>query len=99
VTTGDLIREARLRAHLSQEELGHRVGRNRSHIARWERDTVEPGFSTLIEVLNACGFDLSTTLIAFDPGPREALRPLQSLTPAERLDRMLALAANGRPGG
>jgi transcriptional regulator with XRE-family HTH domain len=83
------MRQARLRAHLSQEELAERVGRNRAHIARWEADAVEPGFSTLIEILNACGYDLSTELIPYDPAPRDALKPLQALTPSERLDRLL----------
>lgn len=89
MTTGGLIRQARLLAHLTQEELAERVGRNRAHIARWESDAVEPGFSTLQEMLRACGYDLSTELIRYDPAPREALKPLQGLTPAERLDRLL----------
>jgi transcriptional regulator with XRE-family HTH domain len=90
MTTGTLIRQARLLAGLSQGELAERTGRERTHIARWERDAVEPSFSTLRAILQACGYDLSTALVRHDPGPRKKLEPLQALTPAERLDRMLA---------
>ena len=63
----------------------------RSSIARWESDTVEPGFSTLRRVLQACGFDLSTTLVPFERDPeRDArVREVQRLTPQERLRGMI----------
>jgi Helix-turn-helix len=38
--SADLIREARLRAGLTQYELAERCGRDRSVIARWEQGTV-----------------------------------------------------------
>ena len=59
MTSGELIRAARLRAGLSQGELAERLGLPQSSIARWEVDTVEPGLSTLRRVLQACGYDLS----------------------------------------
>ena len=40
--SGDLIKEARLRAGLTQTELGARLGKAQSVIARWERDEVSP---------------------------------------------------------
>jgi transcriptional regulator with XRE-family HTH domain len=91
VTTGDLIRAARLRAGLSQGQLSERLGIPRSSIARWEIDAVEPGFSTLRRVLQGCGFDLSLTLVPFERDPeRDArIQELQRLTPQERLRRMV----------
>ncbi len=91
MTTGDLIRSARTRAGLSQEQLAERLGMPRSSIARWETDTVEPGFSTLRRVLQACGFDLSTTLVEFERDlERDAqVREVQRLTPQERLRGMI----------
>jgi transcriptional regulator with XRE-family HTH domain len=62
MTSGELIRQARLMAGLSQAQLADRFGRNRTQIARWERDRVEPGFDTLRRVLRACGFDISKAL-------------------------------------
>ena len=63
MTSGTLIREARLRAGLSQVELSERSGKDRAQIARWERDVVQPSFETLRELVRACGFDLETTLV------------------------------------
>jgi transcriptional regulator with XRE-family HTH domain len=85
------MRSARLRAGLSQEELAERLAMPRSSIARWETDAVEPGFSTLRRVLQACGFDLSTALVPFERDPeRDArLQELQRLTPQERLRAMV----------
>src|SRR6266496_2612202 len=91
MTSGELIRAARLRAELSQAELADRLGLPSSSIARWETDTVEPGFSTLRRVLQACGFDLSPTLVPFERDPERDARvlELQRLTPQERLSRMI----------
>jgi transcriptional regulator with XRE-family HTH domain len=91
MTSGDLIRSARLRAELSQSQLAERLGMPSSSIARWETDTVEPGFSTLRRVLQACGFDLAPTLVAFERDPEREARVLevQRLTPQERLRSML----------
>jgi transcriptional regulator with XRE-family HTH domain len=87
MTAGELMRSARLRAELSQEELAKRLHMPRSSIARWEGDVVEPGFSTLRRVLQACGFDLSLGLVPYQPDPDrdERLREIQRLTPQERL--------------
>jgi transcriptional regulator with XRE-family HTH domain len=87
VTSGELIRAARLRAGLSQVELADRLGLPASSIARWEMDRVEPGFSTLRRVLQACGFDVSPTLVPFERDPeRDArVKEMQRLTPQERL--------------
>src|SRR5437762_1741278 len=78
MTTGDLIRAARLRARLSQKELAERLGLASSSIARWETDTVEPGFSTLRRVLQACGFDIPPVLVAYQRDPQR--EPVIELT-------------------
>ncbi len=58
---------------------------------RWERDSVEPGLSTLRRLLRACGFDLSLSLIQYTSDPeREArLDEIGRQTPQERLTRLL----------
>ncbi len=63
MTTGELIRSARLRAGYSQKELAGRLGMASSSIARWVTDAVEPGFSTLRRGLQACGFDIAPVLV------------------------------------
>ena len=91
MSTGELIRSARLRAGLSQKELAQRLGMASSSIARWETDTVEPGFSTLRRVLQACGFDIPPVLVPYERDPeRDAVvQEVQELTPQERMERLL----------
>jgi hypothetical protein len=91
VTSGELIRAARLRAGLSQAELAERLGMPQSSIARWEVDSVEPGLSKVRSILRACGFDLSLSLIPFERDPERDARvvEVQRMTPQERTRRMI----------
>jgi transcriptional regulator with XRE-family HTH domain len=86
-----LIREARLRAGLSQGELSERSGKDRAQIARWERDVVQPSFETLRDLVRACGFDLDMTLVPYEPDDRATARLRKGLmrSPQERLQAML----------
>jgi transcriptional regulator with XRE-family HTH domain len=91
VTSGTLIREARLRAGLSQVELSERSGKDRAQIARWERDVVQPSFETLRDLVRACGFDLEASLMPYqmDPGQDARLQKALLQSPQERLQAML----------
>jgi transcriptional regulator with XRE-family HTH domain len=91
MTTGELIRSARLRAGYSQKELAQRLGMASSSIARWETDTVEPAYSTLRRVLQACGFDIPPVLVLYERNPeRDAqIQEMRELTPQERMTRLL----------
>ncbi len=82
MTSGELIRQARLTAGLSQAELAERVHLPRQQIVRWEGDSVEPGLSS---------FDLSLSLVPYTPDlEREArLDAIGRQTPQERLARLL----------
>src|SRR5436309_6925120 len=92
MSTGELIRSARLRAGLSQAELAQRLGLASSSIARWETDAVEPGFSTLRRVLQACGFDIPPVLVPYERDPeRDAqVQEIQELGRQARMERLLA---------
>jgi transcriptional regulator with XRE-family HTH domain len=83
------LREARLRAGLSQQELASRSGKERTVIARWEHGSVSPSFDTVIELVRACGFDLPLDLTAYDPADDERIAELQMLSPERRLERLL----------
>ncbi|MDP9257494.1 MAG: helix-turn-helix transcriptional regulator [Actinomycetota bacterium] len=87
MTAGQLIRQARLIAGLTQQQLGERVGKAAPHIARWERDAVDPGFETVRTLLRACGVDLSMELVAYDVSGDAELEHNLRLTAAERLDQ------------
>lgn len=91
MTSGLIIREARLRARLSQAELGALVGRDRAQIARWESDAVQPAFETLRELVEACGFELEFLLKPLDRDPAKDARVGKSLvrSPQERVRKLL----------
>ncbi len=96
--SGELIREARLRAGLTQYELAKRTGRDRSVIARWEQGGVAPSIETVVELVRACGFDLPLELAPLDPASGKRLRRNALLSPERRLDRLLqARSKTGNP--
>jgi transcriptional regulator with XRE-family HTH domain len=86
----DLIREARLRAGLTQQQLADRSGRERSVIARWEQGAVSPSVDNLLEVIQACGFDLPLVLAPRESRQDERLEKNLLLTPERRAQRLLA---------
>ena len=86
----DLVREARLRAGLTQDELARRSGTPRSVIARWEQGAVQPGFDNMLAVIEACGFDLPLQLIPRDTALNERLDKNRLLSPERRAQRYLA---------
>jgi transcriptional regulator with XRE-family HTH domain len=97
VKSAALLREARLRAGLSQEMLAARVGKNRPQIARWEAGAVAPSLDTLIDLIRACGFDLPLDLALLQPVADGELAELQQLSPERRVEAMLdRLATEGR---
>jgi transcriptional regulator with XRE-family HTH domain len=100
MTAGELIRSARSRAALAQQDLADRLGVPRSQIGRWENGDVEPAFATVRRVLRTCGFDLSTALVPYDPDAPEVARvvELSRLTPKERLDAALLRGGHRRLG-
>ena len=91
VVSGDLLREARLRAGLSQAELARRAGKARSAIGRWERGEVLPSFETLRELVRACGLELGYGLYKYDDHDAELVRRRLRSTPAERLQTTVSI--------
>src|SRR5919106_4583094 len=85
----DLIREARLRAGLTQAELSKRTGTQRSVIARWEQGAVSPSFDNMLEVIEACGYELPLKLVPRDTSLDERLGKNRLLSPERRARRFL----------
>ncbi len=90
VKSSALLREARLRAGLSQVALAERSGKDRVQIARYEAGAVAPSLDTLLELVRACGFDLPLELVPLESTADDHLAELQQLSPERRLDRMLS---------
>lgn len=91
MTGAQLIREARLKADLTQAELAERLGRDRAQVARWETGGQEPSFENLRAVVEACGFVLKIEIAeqeekpVFDPELEASL--LQA--PQQRVQALL----------
>lgn len=69
------LREARIRAGLTQRELAKRSGTSQATVSAYERGRKEPSVRTLARLLAAAGARLSVT-----PGANAVVRP----SPAER---------------
>jgi hypothetical protein len=89
VISGDLLREARLRAGLTQAELGRRTGKPQSQIARWERGEVKPSLETLRELIRACGLELTFRLANYDQSYVPQIETYLDLTPDDRVKHAL----------
>ena len=95
MTGGEIIREARLLAGLSQQDLADRAGVPRQSIARWERGAVEPGFDTVRRLLRSCEFDVSLVRYERDETIETRLSGKLELTPQERLLALLGEPSKG----
>jgi transcriptional regulator with XRE-family HTH domain len=89
VRSARIIREARLRAGLTQAELAERSGRDRTVVARWEQGLVAPSVDTLAELVEACGFELPLELVPRDANLEAAVSDRAPLSPERRVDHML----------
>jgi transcriptional regulator with XRE-family HTH domain len=66
MTGGDMIRESRRRAGLTQRQLAGRVGTTQSALARVESGRTEPSFERVVEIVRACGLEFVPQLVAAD---------------------------------
>ncbi|HET6638872.1 MAG TPA: helix-turn-helix transcriptional regulator [Gemmatimonadota bacterium] len=98
MTSADLLREARLRAGLTQAELAARVGTTQSAIARWEAGATRPSLESLRRLVRACGLELRLAIEDHDPGDASLIEGTLALTPAERLDQLVRTVAFIREG-
>lgn len=87
--TSDIVKIARHRAGLSQEQLGLRSGMHRNMISRWERGQSEPSLATLRKIVEACELELVIHLSAVDRSLDELVDEQVELAPIERLRRLV----------
>ena len=92
-SSGELVRQLRSTAGLTQRELAERMGRPQSMIARWERSHDSPRLDSLIAVAQACGTELDITMRRHDDVDRAQIREHLAMTPDERLRSLENVAA------
>jgi transcriptional regulator with XRE-family HTH domain len=85
VQGGQIVREARRRANLTQRELAHRVGTTQSAIARIERGATEPSYDRVRRLVGACGFDLVPRIAPMDDSDWSVASTNLRRTPEERV--------------
>jgi transcriptional regulator with XRE-family HTH domain len=90
----DIVRIARQRAGLTQQQLADRSGHPRETIARWETGAREPSLSSLQRLVEASNLDLVVHLARRDRSLDEAVADQLELAPTERLRRLLPSANN-----
>lgn len=81
------MKQARVRAGLTQADLARRAGTTQSTIARLEAGKVSPRLETLDRLIEACGFALDVTIS--EPNTHDIGLALSNakLTPEQRMER------------
>lgn len=98
----DLIREARRRRGLTQQELADRAGTTQSAVARWESGRTSPDLATVQRLVHLCGLQLEVAIVDPDDSDLAQAERLLRLAPGERLERGVRVARQLRelrPGG
>jgi transcriptional regulator with XRE-family HTH domain len=91
MTAAQIIREARLKANLTQSELATRLGRERAQVARWEVGGQEPSFENVRSVVEACGFELRMEIADRKTTPKldAELEASVPMAPQQRVQALL----------
>lgn len=61
-TVGEIIREARKSAGMTQEEVAEKLGISRSVIAKYETGAISPTIDRLIEIMDAIGIQFNISI-------------------------------------
>jgi transcriptional regulator with XRE-family HTH domain len=89
---GDLIRESRRRAGLTQAELAERAGTAQPAIARWESGRTAVSLDDVIRLIRLCGLDVEFQIVERDDSDIAQATRLARLSGQQRLDRHTRLA-------
>ena len=81
----NVVRYARRRAGLTQQQLARRAGISQPALARIEAGRVSPRIDTVERLLAECGMTLEAQPLAGRGVDRTAIRRMLALSPRERL--------------
>ena len=88
MSPGELLRSARRRHGVTQEQLAARARTSQAAISRIERGVVSPSVTTLASLLDLLGEELELSAREIDYGhDRTLLRANLRHSPAERIER------------
>lgn len=89
---GQLIREARKRAGLTQAELARRAGTTQSVIARLERGVTSPSLERVSRIVEAAGLELRVGISEAETQDWAAVARNLTLSAEQRWDKAVASA-------
>lgn len=93
---GDLIREARRRAGLTQAVLAQRAGTTQSVVARWESGRTAVSLHDVRRLVRLCGLDVELAIVSRDDSDMAQAARVASLSGQARLDRNARLSRQFR---
>jgi transcriptional regulator with XRE-family HTH domain len=97
VTPGELLRDARRRHRVTQQQLASRARTSQAAISRIERDVVSPSVATLAHLLDLLGEELELDAKPIDWGHDVTLIEANlDRTPAQRIADNVAFARFAR---
>lgn len=74
MTTGQLIKAARRKAGMTQEELGKKIGVSGSSMAQWENDLRNPKLDTLQRIAAALGVPVQDLISDWEAVDKEEFK-------------------------
>lgn len=94
MTTGQLIKAARKKAGMTQEELGKKIGVSGSSMAQWENDLRNPKLDTLQRIASALGVPVQELISDWEAVDKEEFKDVfiygkGLTTPKDRIDAAL----------
>jgi transcriptional regulator with XRE-family HTH domain len=93
MTPGELLREARRRHGVTQQQLAARARTSQAAISRIERDIVSPTVTTLAQLLDLLGEELELSATPIDYGhDRTLIEQNLRRSVAERIDHAVSVA-------
>lgn len=91
MTTGERIKEARIKFGLTQKELGERLGLSYQAVAQWENNLRNPKPETLTRIANAIGIDVIYLLSDEEKEMQLKLRSALDSKNCEEIENILGL--------
>ena len=90
---GELMREARRRAGMTQARVAALLGTGQSTIVRWESGQRSPSFETVTRTVRDCGLELRVSLGPSNSSALGDARAMSLLSPEQKLDANRNLVA------
>jgi transcriptional regulator with XRE-family HTH domain len=98
VNAGQLVREARLRAGLTQRQLAGATGLSQATVARIESGVIGASFAQVGRLIDACGLEIRVNIVARDDADWSVAQANLRLDPDARVRQHQAALRFARAG-